>query len=89
MNFHLLLKYIIIQFTIKLKEHQFKLLKKANGKEVYSNLRDDREKQSPKFQLGQLVRTAHIKRVFSKGDNTNYSYKLYTITEVIHDTIPH
>ena len=29
-----------------------------------------------------------MKRVFSKGDSTNYSYKLYTITEVIHDTIP-
>ena len=26
--------------------------------------------------------------MFSKGDSTNYSYKLYTITEVIHDTIP-
>ena len=28
------------------------------------------------------------KRVFSKGHSTNYSYILYTITEVIHDTIP-
>ena len=34
------------------------------------------------------MRTADIERVFSKGDSTNYSYKLYTITEVIHDTIP-
>ena len=25
---------------------------------------------------------------FRKGDSTNFSYKLYTITEVIHDTIP-
>ena len=55
---------------------------------VYNNLKDDREKQKPKYKLGQLVRTADIKRVFSKGDSTNYSYKLYTITEVIHDTIP-
>ena len=38
--------------------------------------------------LGQLLRTADNKRVFSKGDSTNYSYKLYTITEVLHDTIP-
>ena len=45
-------------------------------------------KQRPKFELGDLVRTADIKRVFSKGGSTNYSYKLYTITEVIHDTIP-
>ena len=35
-----------------------------------------------------MVRTSDIKKVFSKGDSTNYSYKLYTITEVIHDTIP-
>ena len=62
--------------------------KKSNEKEVYSNLKDKREVRKPKFKLGQLVRTADIKRVFSKGDSTNYSYKLYTITEVIHDTIP-
>ena len=62
--------------------------KKSNQKIVYSNLRDDREKQHPKFKLGQLVRVSDIRRVFSKGDSTNYSYKLYTITEVIHNTIP-
>ena len=62
--------------------------KKANEKKVYSNLRDERVKQKPKYKLGQLVRTADIKRVFSKGDNTNWFYELYTISEVIHDTIP-
>ena len=62
--------------------------KKSKEKEVYSNLRDDRVKLKPNFNLGQLVRTADIKRVFSKGDSTNWSYKLYTITEVFHDTIP-
>ena len=62
--------------------------KKSNEKIVFDNLRDDREKQQPKYNLGQLVRTADIKRVFSKGDSTNWSYKLYTITEVFHDTIP-
>ena len=62
--------------------------KKSNERKVYSNLQDRRDKQKPKYKLGQLVRTADIKRVFSKGDSTNYSYKLYTITEVIHDTIP-
>ena len=62
--------------------------KKSNEKAVFDNLRDDRQKQRPKFKLGDLVRTADIKKVFSKGDSTNYSYKLYTITEVIHDTIP-
>ena len=61
---------------------------KSNEKIVYSNLQDKRKKLNPKFKLGQLVRTADIKRVFSKCDSTNYSYKLYTITEIIHDTIP-
>ena len=62
--------------------------KKSNQKLLYNNLKDNREVLKPKFNLGQLVRTADIKRVFSKGDSTNYSYKLYTITEIIHDTIP-
>ena len=62
--------------------------KKLNERKVYSTLRDDVVKQKPRYRLGRLVRTADIKRVFSKGDSTNYSYKLYTITEVIHDTIP-
>ena len=66
----------------------FQASKKSNEKEVNSNLQDKRRKLNPKFKLGQLVRTADIKRVFSKGDSTNYSYNLYTITEVIHDTIP-
>ena len=57
-------------------------------KEVYSNLQDNREVRKPKFKLRQLVRTADNKNVFSKGDSTNYSYKLYTITEVKNDTIP-
>ena len=59
-----------------------------NEKQVYSNLQDRRVKQPPKFELGQLVRTADIKRVFMKGDSTNWSYKVYTITEIIHDTVP-
>ena len=57
-------------------------------KKVYFNLQDRTVRQKPKFKLGQPVRTADIKRVFTKGDSTSYSYKLYTITEVIHDTIP-
>ena len=62
--------------------------KKVNERKVYYNLKDKRSKLNPKFKLGQLVRTTDNKKVFSKGDSTNYSYKLYTITEVIHDTIP-
>ena len=63
-------------------------IKKSNEKEVFTNLQDRSVKQKPKNNLGQLVRTADIKKVFSKGDSTNWSYKIYTITEVIHDMIP-
>ena len=62
--------------------------KKANEKLVYSNLQDRRRNLNSKYKLGHLVRTADNKRVFSKGDSTNWSNKLYTITEVIHDTVP-
>ena len=75
-----------IHHSIKMTPNQAG--KKSNEKEVFSNLTDDRVKRQPKFKLGDLVRTADIKKVFSKGDSTNWSYKLYTITEVIHDTIP-
>ena len=86
------LSYVIKQYnntihhSIKMTPNQAS--QKSNEKTVYSNLQDKREKQTPKYKLGQVVRTADIKKVFSKGDSTNYSYKLYTITEVIHDTIP-
>ena len=62
--------------------------KKVNEKLVYSNLQDDREVLKPKFKFGDFVRTADFKKVFSKGDSTNYSYNFNSITEVIYDTIP-
>ena len=62
--------------------------KKAIEKLVHSNLQDQRVRQQPKYKLGQLVRTADIKRVFGKGDLTNWSDKLYTFSKVIHNTIP-
>ena len=48
--------------------------KKVIEKLVYSNFQDRRVKQQPDYNLGQLVRTADIKRNFSKGDRTNYSF---------------
>ena len=62
-------------------------LKKNEGY-VYKNLLDKRKKVKPKFQINDLVRTADLKKTFSKGDTTNWSYKLYKITEIIEDTIP-
>ena len=62
-------------------------LKKNEGY-VYKNLLDKRKKVTPKFQINHLVRTADIKKTFSKSDTTNWSYKLYKISEIINDTTP-
>ena len=62
-------------------------LKKNEGI-VYKNFLDKRKKVTPKFQINDLVRTADLKKTFSKGYTTNWSYKLYKITEIINDTIP-
>ena len=62
-------------------------LKKNEG---FANniLLDKRKKMKPKFQVNDLVRTADLKKTFSKRDTTNWFYKLYKITETIIDTIP-
>ena len=62
-------------------------LKKNEGY-FYNNLLDKRKKIKPKFQINDLVRVADLKKTFSKGDTTNWSYILYKITEIINDTIP-
>ena len=62
-------------------------LKKTEGI-VYKNLSDGRKNLNPKYQVYDLVRTADLKRTFSKADTTNWSCKLYRITEIIYDTIP-
>ena len=61
---------------------------KKNKAYVYKNLLDKRNKIKPKFQINNLVRTADIKKTFSKSDTTNWSYILYKNTEIINDTIP-
>ena len=63
-------------------------LKKSNESKLYANLQDKRKKRKPKYKLGDLVRTADTRNIFSKSDSTNWSYKLCTITEIIDDTIP-
>ena len=60
---------------------------KSNEKLVYPKLREKRQIQKPKFKLGHLVRTVDTAKVFNKGDSTNYNYDLYTITEIIQDTV--
>ena len=54
---------------------------KKNEGFVYENILDKQKKIKPKFQINDLVRTANLKKTFSKGDTTNWSYKLYKITE--------
>ena len=55
---------------------------------VYKNLFDKRKKIKPKYEIDDLVRTADLKKTFSKSDTTNWSYKLYKIKEIINDTLP-
>ena len=62
-------------------------LKKNEGF-VYKHSIDKRKKITPKFKIDDLVRTADLKKTFSKGDTFNWSYKLYKNTEIINDTIP-
>ena len=54
-------------------------LKKKEGY-AYNNLLDKRKKVKPKYEIGDLVRTANLVKTFSKSDTTNWSYKLYKIT---------
>ena len=38
--------------------------------------------KKPKFKIGDSIRTADTKKFLSKGDTSNCSHKLYTITEI-------
>ena len=61
---------------------------KKNERYAYNNLLDKRKKMNPKFQVNDLVRTADIKKTFSKSDTTNWSNKVYKNLEKFNDTIP-
>ena len=61
---------------------------KKNEAFVYRNLLDKRNKIKPKYKMGDLVRTADLKKTFSQSETNNWSYKLYKISEIINDTIP-
>ena len=63
-----------IHSSTKLTPLQANLMK--NEDYVYNNLLHKREKMKPKFQVNDLVRTADLKKTFSKGDTTNWSYIL-------------
>ena len=61
---------------------------KKNEGYVYKNSLDKRKKIKPKYEIGDLVRTADLKKTFSKSDTTDWSDELYKITEIINDTLP-
>ena len=52
---------------------------KTNEVYNYLYLLDKRREIKTKYKIGYLVRTADLKKMFSKGDTTNWSYKLYEI----------
>ena len=66
----------------------FQANKTSNEKKFYVIFSNDKEIQKPNFNLGRLVRIGDIRRVLSKGDSTNWSHKIYTNIEVMHDTLP-
>ena len=49
---------------------------------VYNILIDKRKKLNTKFQVHDLVRVADLRQTFSKGDTTDWSYKLYKMTQI-------
>ena len=74
-----IIKKYDITIHLSIKKKPIDASKKVNEKIVFSKLQDKRQKRKPKYNLGDLVRTADIEKV-SKGDSINYSYKLYPIT---------
>ena len=52
------------------------------------NFQEKRQKHERKYELGDVVLTADFDKVFNEVDITKLSYKLYTITQIIHDTFP-
>ena len=75
-----------IHSSTKLTPIQASLIK--NEGYVYINLLDNRKKNKSKVSTNNLVGRADLKKTFSKGDTTNWSYKQYKITELINGTIP-
>ena len=61
---------------------------KKNDGNVYQNFLNKQKKIKPKLQVNDLLRTAVLKKSFSKGETSNWSYKLFKITEIIIGTTP-
>ena len=75
-----------IHSSTKLNRIQASL--KKNEEFVCNILLNKKRRIKPKFQVNDLVRTAFLKRTLSKGDTTNWFYKLYKNTQIVNYTIP-
>ena len=87
-----ILATITKQYNIRI--HPFTKLKpilaffKKNEEYVCHTFLDKRKNKKPKFQVSDLVRAADLRKTFSKGDTTIWSYNLYKTAEIVNDTIP-
>ena len=50
---------------------------------VYHNLQDRKKLRKAKFKLGDLVRTADKRNIFSDGDSTNWSYEFVLLLKSV------
>ena len=65
------------------------LFKKNDGyRYFYQSLLNRRRKIQPTHKIRDLVEVANSKRTSAKNDTTNWSYKLYEITETVNHTLP-
>ena len=88
-NYNLLIKKYSNTNLNSPKKTPTQASKKSNKKVVYIILRDNREikKAKIKFLVEIYLEQLILEKVIVRG-NTDWSHKLYTKTEVIHETIP-
>ena len=82
-----LTKQSIDRLHTSAKSPPIKPFLKKNEGYVYKQLLDKRNKTKPKFRVNYFVRFDDVKKTFSKGETTNWNYKLYKVTENFNDTI--
>ena len=84
----LIIEQHINQVHSSSKVSQIQASLKNNERYVYKKMLDKRKTIKLNFQVNGLVITADLKKTFSKPYATNWSYKLYELTEINNDTIP-
>ena len=61
---------------------------KRNESSVHQKIMDKRRKMKRNFKIHDFVRTTDLRKTFPREDTTSWSFKLYEITEIFHDTKP-